>query len=87
MLVRHRFESDYEYLFKKFGYGSTIWSPLCSGLLTGKYNSGEIPEGTRLKDNKSASSFVLPKFFGDQKANTIKTLNGLGDLAKELGFT
>ena len=46
MLHRKRFEVEYARLFKDYGYGSTIWSPLASGLLTGKYNKG-IPEGSR----------------------------------------
>ena len=43
---RERFEVEYARLFKDYGYGSTTWSPLASGLLTGKYVNG-IPEGSR----------------------------------------
>ncbi len=43
---RERFENEYARLFKDYGYGSTIWSPLASGLLTGKYNNG-IPADSR----------------------------------------
>lgn len=46
MFVRRRFEVEYARLFKEYGYGATTWSPLASGLLTGKYNNG-IPEGSR----------------------------------------
>jgi voltage-dependent potassium channel beta subunit len=46
MLVRDRFEKEYARLFKDYGYGSTTWSPLASGLLTGKYNEG-IPADSR----------------------------------------
>jgi len=46
MLYRRRFEVEYARLFKDYGYGATIWSPLASGLLTGKYNDG-IPAGSR----------------------------------------
>lgn len=46
MLVRERFEKEYDILFRELGYGTTIWSPLASGLLSGKYNNG-IPEGSR----------------------------------------
>lgn len=46
MLHRERFEVEYARVFKDYHYGSTIWSPLASGLLTGKYNNG-IPEGSR----------------------------------------
>ena len=43
---RERFEVEYARLFRDYGYGSTTWSPLASGLLTGKYVNG-IPEGSR----------------------------------------
>jgi voltage-dependent potassium channel beta subunit len=46
MFHREKFEVEYARLFNDYGYGSTIWSPLASGLLTGKYNKG-IPEGSR----------------------------------------
>jgi voltage-dependent potassium channel beta subunit len=46
MLTRRRFEKEYARLFTDYGYGSTIFSPLASGLLTGKYNNG-IPAGSR----------------------------------------
>jgi voltage-dependent potassium channel beta subunit len=46
LLSRHRFSSEYERVYKDYGYGTTIWSPLASGLLTGKYNKG-IPSGSR----------------------------------------
>jgi aryl-alcohol dehydrogenase-like predicted oxidoreductase len=45
LLNRTRFECEYGRLFEKTGYGSTIWSPLCGGLLTGRYLSGEAKEG------------------------------------------
>lgn len=46
MLTRQRFEQEYSRLFADYHYGSTIWSPLASGLLTGKYNDG-IPADSR----------------------------------------
>jgi len=47
MLHRQRFEGEYAILFENFKHGTTIWSPLAGGLLTGKYNDGSKPEGTR----------------------------------------
>ena len=47
LLHRQRFEKEYAVLYKELGYGTTIWSPLASGLLTGKYNQGSVPEGSR----------------------------------------
>jgi len=46
LLSQHRFSTEYERVYKDYGYGTTIWSPLASGLLTGKYSQG-IPEGSR----------------------------------------
>ena len=46
MFVRERVEKEYDILYRELGYGTTIWSPLASGLLSGKYNQG-IPEGSR----------------------------------------
>ncbi|HEX8992349.1 MAG TPA: aldo/keto reductase [Anaerolineales bacterium] len=43
---RERFEKEYARLFKDYRYGSTTWSPLASGLLTGKYSHG-IPKDSR----------------------------------------
>lgn len=47
MLHRDRVEKEYATLYKDLGLGTTIWSPLAGGLLTGKYNRG-IPPGTRV---------------------------------------
>ncbi len=46
LLDRERFEIEYAGLYEKYGLGTTIWSPLASGALTGKYLEG-IPEGSR----------------------------------------
>ena len=47
MLWRSTLEKDLRRIFGEYRYGSTIWSPLAGGLLTGKYNAGLIPEGSR----------------------------------------
>jgi len=46
LLDRKRFEMEYAPIFEKYEMGTTIWSPLASGALTGKYLEG-IPEGSR----------------------------------------
>ncbi|MEO8676273.1 MAG: aldo/keto reductase [Casimicrobiaceae bacterium] len=46
LLHRERVENEYARLYADIGLGTTIWSPLASGLLTGKYNDG-IPQGSR----------------------------------------
>lgn len=47
LFERNKIENDYLEVYKNVGLGTTIWSPLAAGLLTGKYNNG-IPEGSRL---------------------------------------
>ncbi len=47
MLVRDKMEKEFLHLFKNHGIGTTIWSPLASGMLTGKYNN-DSPNDTRL---------------------------------------
>jgi len=46
LFERGRLEGDYLRFYREYGYGTTIWSPLASGLLSGKYNQG-IPSGSR----------------------------------------
>lgn len=47
MFHRAKVEVEYDQIYKTVGLGTTIWSPLASGVLTDKY-LGEFPEGTRL---------------------------------------
>lgn len=47
LVHRERVEQEYAPLYREFGMGTTVWSPLASGLLTGKYNDG-IPGDSRL---------------------------------------
>jgi voltage-dependent potassium channel beta subunit len=54
MFVRNKMENEYLHLFGHKGMGTTIWSPLASGLLTGKYKDGATPTETRLGDEKLA---------------------------------
>jgi voltage-dependent potassium channel beta subunit len=46
LLHRDRVEREYARLYRDIGLGTTVWSPLASGLLTGKYNDG-VPAGSR----------------------------------------
>ena len=47
MFSRHKVEVEFSQIYKTVGLGTTIWSPLASGLLSGKYNH-QFPEDTRL---------------------------------------
>lgn len=85
MLFRDRLEKEYRRLFAEYGLGSAIWSPLAGGLLTGKYNSGNIPEGSRY-DNRSSHAFVdsnAQKFLIDEKEKYQKVFGSLEALAKK----
>lgn len=83
MLYRDRFEKEYEFVFRTFGYGSTTWSPLASGVLTGKYNSAERLKGTRLGEDSPIMNTIWDRFFNDEvKDANIKKLNALENCAK-----
>lgn len=77
MLVRERFEQEYAPLWQ-LGYGSTIWSPLASGVLSGKYNNG-VPKGSRL-DMKDYS-WLKDKLITPEAIEFVKKLE---PIAKEL---
>lgn len=85
-LVRDNFEKNLRLCYEEYKYGTTIWSPLAGGLLSGKYNSGEAPEGSRYKDNQFAKDVIWTKYMSeDKKESTVKALQGLGEIAEELG--
>lgn len=90
MFVRENFERELGRLFDIHKMGATVWSPLCGGILSGKYNEGGIPPGARWS-NFSEHFFlkmVWNKFFAeDKKEKLLLILNGLSDVAKELGVS
>jgi voltage-dependent potassium channel beta subunit len=88
LVAREKMEREYRYLFREFGMGTTIWSPLKSGLLTGKYNSGEKLEGSRFATNPLLSR-IWDKYMADEtKRNEfVGKLQKLEEIAKELGGT
>ena len=81
LLHRRRVEQEYARLYEDIGLGLTTWSPLASGLLTGKYRGG-IPDGSRGAVENYA--FLRPRLT-DQKGNEI--VGRLEPLANELGCT
>lgn len=82
MFERTKLEKDYLLLFKNFGLGTTIWSPLCSGLLTGKYNNG-MPADNRL--NMDGMDWLKERTLGD--GSRIEKTRQLDVIAKEIGTT
>lgn len=65
MFFRCHIEKDYLPLFEKYGMGTTTWSPLASGILSGKYHHG-IPQDSRL----AKEAWLIPHDFQEQTAKT-----------------
>jgi len=81
LFERKRFSGEYVRFYKDYGYGSTIWSPLASGLLTGKYNKG-IPKNSRgaLKGYEWLHDSLTDK-------EKLAKVMALGKIAEELDCT
>ena len=79
LLHRARMEVEYRRLFDDTGYGTTIWSPLAGGLLTGKYLDG-VPEGSRAQ----RGAFFERHLTSGEHDDTVRALTGV---ANELGAT
>lgn len=76
---RQRFEVEYAPLFSQFQYGTTIWSPLAGGLLTGKYNDG-IPQGSRYDNHSGMMSDTVKSLQepeGKAKIEKVKKLTAI----------
>lgn len=80
MLHRHRVEGEYRRLYSEIGLGTTIWSPLASGLLTGKYNDG-IPEGSRLQ--LPGYEWLRKKLEGETGQEQLQKVRKLSQLCKD----
>ncbi len=81
LFVLDRVENQFARLYEGTGLGLTTWSPLASGILTGKYSNG-IPEGSRLalKDYGWLRDTALTP-------DRVKAAAALAPIAKELGAT
>jgi len=84
MFHRDRVEKEYAPLYETVGLGLTTWSPLASGLLTGKYNNGD-PGGTRtsLKDYE----WLREQFETAEARNRLAKVKKLATVADDLGTT
>ena len=78
LFERAKMENEYLEIFKNVGMGTTIWSPLASGLLTGKYNDG-IPEGSRFQ--LEGFEWLRDRLL---MQDSIKKVQQLGAMAKAL---
>jgi voltage-dependent potassium channel beta subunit len=81
---RERFEVEYAPVFQKFGYGTTIWSPLASGLLTGKYNDG-IPSDSRFATNSTFFANTIKGLESEEGKAKIAKVRALTAVAERLG--
>lgn len=80
MFERGRIELDFLPLYRTVGLGTTIWSPLASGLLTGKYNSG-IPEGSRL--GLKGFEWLKDRWLNEDRIEKVKKLQKIADEIEE----
>jgi voltage-dependent potassium channel beta subunit len=84
MFCRDRVEAEYAPLYDEIGLGTTIWSPLASGILTGKYSDG-IPDGSRF--SLENLKWLLPELQGEAGQAKVAKVKQLTPLAEELGCT
>jgi aryl-alcohol dehydrogenase-like predicted oxidoreductase len=79
LFARTKVEVEYSQIYKTYGLGTTIWSPLASGILTDKYLD-QFPEGTRL--GIEGLEWLKERALTEAKLNKIRELN---KLAKGMG--
>ncbi|MCD9005018.1 aldo/keto reductase [Luteimonas sp. XNQY3] len=84
LLRRERVELEYAPLYAELGLGATIWSPLASGLLTGKYADG-VPADSRLAQPQL--EWLQGSVLGDANANRVGRAGRFTALAAELGVS
>ena len=83
LFVREKVEHDYLPLYDLMGLGTTIWSPLASGALTGKYNDG-IPADSRM--NLPGYEWLKKEWTSEEGKAKLETIKQLATLAKEIGL-
>ncbi len=81
LFERNKMENEFLMIFRTVGMGTTTWSPLASGLLSGKYNDG-IPGGSRF--GLTGFDWLKDRWMKDEMLDKVK---GLADLAGELGIS
>jgi voltage-dependent potassium channel beta subunit len=84
MFHRDRVEREYQRLFEEFGLGTTVWSPLASGFLTGKYVHG-IPEGSRL--SLRGYQWLKKRYEGPEAQEKLEKIRKLQRISNGLKIT
>jgi voltage-dependent potassium channel beta subunit len=84
LLHRQRVEVEYAPLYEAYGMGTTIWSPLASGLLSGKYNNG-VPPDSRLA--QEGYEWLRDSLLGDGLDKRIGKVRALKTIADDLGVS
>jgi voltage-dependent potassium channel beta subunit len=84
MFRRDKVEKEFAPLYDRIGLGTTTWSPLASGLLTGKYNAGD-PGDTRM--SLPNYEWLREQFESDEARRRLAKVKELADVARELGIT
>lgn len=84
LLHRDKVEAEFLPLYQNYGLGTTIWSPLASGILTGKYNDG-IPDDSRM--NLPDYKWLKDLWVNEEGKNKIAKVRELTSLAKTLGMS
>jgi voltage-dependent potassium channel beta subunit len=82
MFHRERVEVEYRRLYDDIGLGTTIWSPLASGILTGKYNDG-IPEDSR--GNLDGYEWLRERLESEEGQEQLAQVRELTTIAEEMG--
>ncbi|HMJ48849.1 MAG TPA: aldo/keto reductase [Ferruginibacter sp.] len=81
LFEREKVENEYLDIYKHVGLGTTIWSPLASGLLSGKYNEG-LPKNSRFA--LEGFDWLKDRWIMDDKIKKVKKLSAL---AQQLGIS
>lgn len=81
---RGRFEVEYAPIFDQFKYGTTIWSPLASCLLTGKYNNG-VPQDFRFATNPIFFNSAIERLQNEEGKVRIEKVRKLTKITEKLG--
>ena len=84
LLHRDKVEAEFAPLYENFGLGTTIWSPLASGMLTGKYNDG-IPGDSRLA--LPGYEWLRDLWVSEDGQQKLEKVRQLTALAKDIGIS